>query len=79
MSTKRVIIIVGSVVSALLVAVVVTLVIMLNTMNAQAENDRYQQCMARHGFPADKPVGAVSDEDAYLHAIAAAAEACSSD
>lgn len=75
----KVTLIVGSVVAALLVAAIIVGVMILNTMRAEAENDAYQDCMARHGFAADGPPPSVAegDEDDYLDAIVAAAAECS--
>lgn len=76
----RIIVIVGAAVAALLVAAIIVGVVILNTLRAQAENDAYQACMARHGFAADAPPPAVDNEDeadVYLDGIVAAAEECS--
>ncbi|MFE7067478.1 hypothetical protein [Microbacterium sp. NPDC057658] len=77
----RIIVIVGSAVAALLIAAIIVGVVILNTLRAQAENEAYQECMARHGYAADAPAPAVADEDQeeYLQDIVAAAEACSRD
>lgn len=75
----RIIVIVGSAVAALLIAAIIVGAVILNTLRQQAENDAYQDCMARHGFAADAPPPAVGedDQDAFLEAITAAAEECS--
>jgi hypothetical protein len=72
----RIVVIVGSAVGALLVATIIVGVVILNTLRAQAENAAYQDCMARYGFAADTPPPATTDENAYIEAITAAAEAC---
>ncbi|KKX96684.1 hypothetical protein AAY78_15305 [Microbacterium sp. Ag1] len=73
--------IVGSAVAALLVATIIIGVVILNTLRAQAENEAYQECMARYGFSADAPPPVVGEDsqDEHLNAITTAAEACLQD
>lgn len=74
----RIIVIVGSAVAALLVAAIIVGAVILNTLRQQAENDAYQECMARHGYAADAPPPAAgeADQDDFLRDITAAAEEC---
>lgn len=73
----RIIVIVGSAVAALLIAAIIVGAVILNTLRQQAENDAYQDCMARHGYASDAPPpAATDDQDEFLEGIAAAAEAC---
>jgi len=67
---------VGGVVSVLLIAVVVVVLVLINTLNAQAEEQAYHECMARHGVAFDAPVPAGVSEDDYLDALIAAGDAC---
>lgn len=76
---KRLVIIFGSVIAALLIAVVVVGVVLLNTIQAEADEAAYQACMARQGFPHDAPPPVITDDDemdTYIDAIMAAAERC---
>lgn len=78
----RVVVIVGSVIAALLVAVTIALFLVLGEMQRQADNASYQDCMARYGFEADAPAPPMSDDrdaDAYIDSMVDAAEACSTD
>lgn len=77
MSTKRLVLVVGSIVSVLLVVVIVVGIVILNTMNAQAREREYRDCMARYGFAADEHVPGTTDTDTYIESITEAAEACS--
>lgn len=74
----KLIVAVGAILAALLIAAVIVGVVILNTLRTQAENDAYQDCMARYGYVADAPPPVVSeeDQDSYIEDIAAAAEAC---
>ena len=74
----RVVIVASSIIGALLVAVLIVGIVLVNTINAEAEREQYQDCMARYGFAADERVPDVSEDDlrAYVDEIAAAAEAC---
>lgn len=78
MTQKRITLIVGGALAALLIAVLVVGIMVFNQMRTDAENRAYQQCMARYGYAADE--GAVVPEDAqdaYIESLVAAAEACS--
>lgn len=78
MNTKRVVIISSAVVGALLVAVLVVGIVLLNTVNAQADKERYQDCMASYGFEAGSPPDAGDDEvDSLIDQMVDAAEFCS--
>jgi hypothetical protein len=76
--SRRTLYIVLGIVSALLIAVIVVGVVLINTLNAQAENQQYRDCMARQGYAADEqPAGMTRDKfDAYLEDMMAAAERC---
>lgn len=78
MTQKRLILIVGGALAALLVAILVVVLMVFNQMRADAENRAYQQCMARYGYAADEGAVVPPDEqDAYIDSLVAAAEACS--
>lgn len=77
----RVIVIVGAAVAALLVATIVVGVVILNTLRSQAENQSYQDCMARYGHAVDAPAPDVAEDDmrAYTEDLVKAANACMAD
>lgn len=68
MTQKRLVLIVGGVLAALLIAVLVTLVVLLNTMNSQADQRAFESCMTQLGYPVDAPP---SDADGMLDAAGA--------
>jgi hypothetical protein len=76
--TNKVVLWVGGVITALLIAVVVVVLVLVNTLNTQAENDSYQECMASMGFERgaapEMPKGGIEE---YAKSAAEAAEFCS--
>lgn len=79
MNTKRLVVIASSVVGALLVVAIVVGVVLLNTMNAQAEDARYRDCMASQGFGPGSPADVTTDDqvEAYFEDAIDAANFCS--
>lgn len=78
--TNKVVLWVGGVVAVLLVAVLVVVLLLVNTINAQAEDQRYSECMASQGFVRGEqppPVSTDDELDAYLDDAVDAAEFCS--
>jgi hypothetical protein len=78
--TNRVVLWVGGIVAALLVAVIVVVAVLINTIQSEAENQRYRDCMASQGHAADQPVSGVTTEedlDAYIGDLVDAGEFCS--
>jgi hypothetical protein len=69
---------VGGVLAALLIVVVVVVIMLINTINTEAENQRYVECMATHGYERGEQPQGVTDEnlDAYLDGMVEAAEFC---
>ena len=77
--TNKVVLWVGGVVAVLLVAAIVVGVVLVNTIRAEADEQQYRDCMARHGFAFDEAPPAVTTDgelDQYASAISAAAEDC---
>ncbi|MDR7113869.1 hypothetical protein J2X03_003771 [Microbacterium trichothecenolyticum] len=77
--TNKLVLWVGGVLAVLLVATIVLVIVLINTVSAQAEDQRYQDCMARHGYAVDEPPPAVNTDDeldTYLEQISGAAEEC---
>lgn len=68
--TRKTVIVVGSIVSALLVATIIVVGVLIYTVNKQAESDAYRACMATMGVG---PGGDVTDVDEMVEA----AEWCS--
>lgn len=78
MTQKQLILTVGGIVAALLAAVLIVGILILNGMNAQRSQANYEDCMARYGFEADAPPAPGDDVDNWIDGIAAASEKCSS-
>jgi hypothetical protein len=73
--SKRLVLWVAGVLAVLLVAVVVVGVVLINTMNAQAERQAWNDCLARYGYAVDEPAPPGADDD-YLEGLSDAAAAC---
>lgn len=75
---RRVLYIVLGAIAALLVVVVVLLAVLLSTINAQADQRNFEDCMARQGFSVDEqaPLMDESDASVYIDGLADAAEFC---
>ena len=72
---NRVVIWVGGVIAALLVVLVIVGVVIVNTINAQAEEQAVKDCMARAGYAMDQPDSRLGT-DGYLEGVNAALESC---
>lgn len=80
MATNKVVLWVGGLLAALLVATIVVGLILVSTIRQQAAESEYRDCMARQGYAADEPPPAVTTDDElddYLDQITDAAEFCS--
>lgn len=62
------------VIACMLLALTVAVVVLVGTLNRQAEHQAYLDCMARAGYAADDPELVNTD----LDAVTDAAERCSS-
>lgn len=67
---------VSGVLGALLVAVLITVGLLLATVNRQAEEQAYRDCMSSHGFAADSNPGGGTSLEEYGRGVIAASEAC---
>lgn len=76
MTTKKLIIVVSSVLGALLLGVLIVGIVLVNTLTSQARQESYEDCMARQGFEADAPPPVGVDSDEYISAALEAAEFC---
>ena len=76
MNQKRLVLIVGGALAALLIALLIVGISILNAIRADAEQRNYEACMARFGFEVDAPPPALTDEDAYINSLVEAAERC---
>ena len=76
MTQKRLILVVGGALAALLVAILIVGALILARMNADTAQQNYEACMARYGFSADAPPDTGGDDRAWMDAIAAAGEKC---
>lgn len=74
--SNRLVLIVGGIIAALLVAVVIVGIVLVNTIQADVSNRTFQDCMARQGYPADAPPPVTDDSEAYIDGLVAAAETC---
>lgn len=78
MKLSRGVIIIGSIVAALLVAVAIIGILILNSLNAPAtEEERVAACMEAHGYPLDKPADEV--EGFTMEGLREASAACGLD
>lgn len=77
--TNRVVIWGLAVVAVLLVAVLVSVVVLVNTLNAQAAQRDYELCMSAQGYTRGEQPSVTTDAeaDAYIDGLAEAAEFCS--
>lgn len=74
MTQKRLILVVGGIIAALLAAVLMVGVAIFVSLDAQQREANYQDCMARHGFQHDAPPAEA--DDAYVDALVQAADRC---
>ncbi|MFE5408761.1 hypothetical protein [Microbacterium sp. NPDC056569] len=79
MIKNKLVLVVGGVLAALLIATIISVMVLINAIRAQDEEARYRDCMARQGYAADEPPAAVTTDeelDLYLDQITDAAELC---